>query len=113
MAEPPKSDYDQLRSLESQKSEAAPEQPTRPDTIRSTGGPRSGGMEQQQRFATEYNKAAQQQRQQQRQPDSKLPERQPEKSKIEQAAEKQKAIREVAEKLAPRTMDRAERDRER
>jgi hypothetical protein len=117
MAEPPKSRYDELRALENQKSEAAPKEPTRPETIRRPSyWAQSQTRPAQESSATLYNKDAQEKKQEQWEAQqltrTKQPEKQPEKSDIEQAAEKQKAIREVADKLASPTIDRAEHDRE-
>jgi hypothetical protein len=121
MADPPRrsdrSDptrYNVLRDLENQKPE-----PARPETIRSTGGPQSGGMEEQQRFANTYNKAAQAHAQQRgERTDEKRQEKtdQPEKTKDEQAQERQATNRELAQQLGrnPQSPDRQrEREQER
>jgi hypothetical protein len=101
MAEPPQS-------------EVAPDEPTRPETIRQPATwAQSQSLPAQEQSAVKYNEAAQQHMQKQwdarQQPEAEA--KQPEKAESEQVTEKQKAIQEAAQKLATQTMDQ-ERGRE-
>jgi len=121
MADPPsrsdRSDptrYDTLRDLENQ-----PSEPTRPETVRSSSGPQSGGMEAQQSYANDYNEAAQAHAEKQWQAKQESGERpndkdqQSEQSESAQADEKKAAYRELAEEITARPDSSMDRQQER